>query len=304
MPNLAFAFICLCWGTSFILMERATHAYGPAAIGFWRMTSGAITLSLYCIVKRQWLRLSARDWKNLVIVALLCNSYPYVVQPYVMRTAGEHGFIGMLVTLVPIATIAAVALMLRQWPTPRQWIGVLGGLVCAALIVLDGQNRGMAPWLLALALSSPISYALGNTYLKWKLNDFPAAPLTTVFLALGALLVMPFEFIPPLRDAMQLSGPAAPHDVTLATSALVTLGIGSTGVAIMMFVYLVQTQGPLFAGMVTYVVPMIALVWGQYDAERLTARQLTAIAGVLAMVALVQWRAAKPVVEATPEPLG
>ena len=28
-----------------------------------------------------------------------------------MRSTGEHGFIGMMVTLVPIATIAAVAVM-------------------------------------------------------------------------------------------------------------------------------------------------------------------------------------------------
>jgi drug/metabolite transporter (DMT)-like permease len=303
VPYLAFLFICLCWGTSFILMERATHAYGPAAIGFWRMTSGAVTLALYCLIRRKWLRLAPRDWIHLGIVALLCNSYPYVVQPYAMQATGEHGFIGMLVTLVPIATIAAAALMLRQWPTPRQWIGVVGGLCCAALIVLDGTDRGMSPALLALALSSPVSYALGNTYLKWKLDDYPPAPLTTVFLAAGAVLVAPFAFAPPLRDALYLAGPAVPRDMIPATIAMVTLGVGSTGVAIMMFVYLVQTQGPLFAGMVTYVVPMIALLWGQYDAERLTSRQLAAIAGVLAMVAVVQWRAAKPVVEATAEPV-
>ncbi len=61
-------------------------------------------------------------------------------------------------------------------------------------------------------------------------------------------------------------------------------------------------RAPLFAGMVTYVVPMIALLWGQFDGERLTGGQLAAIAGALAMVAVVQWRAAKPVVPATAEP--
>jgi hypothetical protein len=40
--------------------------------------------------------------------------------------------------------------------------------------------------------------------------------------------------------------------------------------------------------MTTYVVPVLSLLWGQFDGERITPQQMAAIAGVLAMVALVQ----------------
>jgi drug/metabolite transporter (DMT)-like permease len=300
VPYLSFLFICLCWGTSFILMDRAGHAFGPAAIGAGRMVGGAMTLAIYCIVTKRWIRLSPLDWSRLALVALLANSWPYVIQPFVMQQAGEHGFFGMMVTLVPIATIAAAGLMLGDWPSTRQWIGVIGGLMCAALIVWDGTARGMQPWLLALAISTPISYAFGNTFMKWKLSHLPTAQLATLFLALGAAFVLPVA-MSPLQDSLHLGGPESPSDWSIAVASLLALGIGSTGVAILAFVHLVQTQGPLFAGMVTYVVPMIAIVWGQVDGERLTGRQLIAIAGVLAMVALVQWGAAKPPVLA-PEP--
>ena len=53
-------------------------------------------------------------------------------------------------------------------------------------------------------------------------------------------------------------------------------------------VCLLQRRGPLYAGMVTYLVPLGALLWGWADAELVTARQLSAILGVLATVALVQ----------------
>ena len=66
----------------------------------------------------------------------------------------------------------------------------------------------------------------------------------------------------------------------------------STGIAILLFVRLIQKQGPLFAGMVTYVVPVLALLWGQFDGEKLTTLQVVAMSGVLAMVGLVQWGAA------------
>lgn len=292
MPYLYFIFICLCWGTSFILMDRAGHAFGPAAIGAGRMLGGALTLAAYCLVSRRWVRLTHVDWLGLTFVALLANAWPYIVQPYVMRRAGEHGFFGMLVTLVPIATIFAAGVMLRQWPTPRQWIGVVGGLICAVLIVWDGALRGMPPWLLALAVSTPISYAIGNCFMKWKLAHLPTAQLSALFMGLGAAAVSPLA-LSPLGDALGVGSPASPHDWPVAVASMLALGVGSTGVAILAFVHLIQTQGPLFAGMVTYVVPIIALVWGQFDGERLTTLQMAAIGGVLAMVALVQWGAAK-----------
>jgi drug/metabolite transporter (DMT)-like permease len=281
-------------------MDRAGHAFGPAAIGAGRMIGGALTLAVYCLATRRWIKLSRRDWVRLAVVALVANSWPYVIQPFVMQRAGEHGFFGMMVTLVPIATIAAAGLMLHDWPSPRQWIGVVGGLLCAALLVWDGTERGMQPWLLALAISTPISYAFGNTFMKWKLSHLPTAQLSTLFLALGAALVFPIA-ISPLSTSLQLAAPSRPHDWPIAVASLLALGVGSTGIAILAFVHLVQTQGPLFAGMVTYVVPIVALVWGQFDGERLTAPQVAAILGVLAMVTLVQWGAAKPP-ELAPEP--
>ena len=89
-------------------MDRAALAFGPAEIGLWRMISGAATLAAYCLYARKWSWLTATEWRQLAIVAFFCNAYPYVVQPFAMQSTGEHGFIGMMVTLVPIATIASI----------------------------------------------------------------------------------------------------------------------------------------------------------------------------------------------------
>lgn len=294
MPYLAFLFICLCWGTSFILMDRAGLAFGPAAIGAGRLACGAVVLAIYCALKRQWIKPTLREWGHVAVVALLANAWPYTVQPMVMRQFGEHGFLGLAVTFVPLSTIVASALMLGVKPTPRQLIGVLGGLVCAGLITLDGTRRGYSVGMLLLLLSTPVAYAVGNTYLKWKLPHMPPAPIAVMFLTLGSAMVLSIEFVPGLARALDLAGPEQPHDWPMAVASLATLGATSTGLAVLAFVHLVYTQGPLFAGMATYVVPMIALVWGQWDHERLTSLQLAAIAGVLAMVGLVQWNAAEP----------
>lgn len=293
MPYLAFLFICSVWGASFILMDRAAYALGPVAIGTGRLLGGAAVVGLYCLVRRNWPPLTVRDWGHATVVATLANAVPFVVQPYVMVEAGEHAYFGLMVTFVPIATILISIPMLGIHPTRRQLLGVLGGLACSMLILYEGDLRGIPHTTLALAISVPITYAIGNTYIKWKLDHLPAAPLTLLFLAIGGLLLTPLLFAPDVLEAMDLAGPATPEQWPVALASLAILSIFGTGIAILLFIHLVKEQGPLFAGMVTYVVPLIALLWGQYDKERLSALQLTAVGGILAMVAVVQWGAVR-----------
>ena len=305
MPYLSFLFICFMWGTSFIMIDRAAHAFGPLAIGAGRLLGGALTLAIYWAYTREPAAISKRDWWNIALVAGLANAWPFTVLPYVMSQAKEHGYFGMLVTLVPLVTIITAIPMLGVWPSTRQVIGVVGGLICLVGVSVDGSQRGI-PWgLLALGLTVPLTYALGNTYIKWKLDHLHPLPLTVLFLAMGGLMLLsPYAF-PETMVALNLQGPAEPYDWTLAIGSLTLLAIFSTGLAILLFMNLVKYQGPLFAGMVTYVIPLVALAWGQFDNEKLTPLQLGAMGGVLAMVALVQWRAAgdKDVKNELPGPL-
>jgi drug/metabolite transporter (DMT)-like permease len=101
--------------------------------------------------------------------------------------------------------------------------------------------------------------------------------------------LLPIELLPGVLERLHLAGPAQPQDWTVALTSLAVLGVVGTGAAVLAFIHLVVKEGPLFAGMVTYVVPTLAILWGVFDGETITSRQLIAIAGVLAMVALVQF---------------
>jgi drug/metabolite transporter (DMT)-like permease len=299
---LSFLFLCLVWGSNFILMERISHAFGPVANGIGRLAGGSAVLALVWWLGRRRYHISASDWVLITLVTFLSTAVPFVIQPYLVARGFGHSFFGMMVPLVPLVTIVASVPMLDVWPSVRQVVGVLGGLVCMAFIVDDGTARGMSAGLLALAVLVPCTYAVGNTFVKWKLSHVPALPLTTLLLAVAALMLAPLQLSPGALDAMGLAGPAEPHDWPLAVAALVFSGVVCTGIAVLVFVHLIIQQGPLFAGMVTYVVPVLALLWGMFDNETITPRQLAAMAGVLAMVALVQVGAARHVGQSQPRP--
>ena len=303
MPYFSFLVICLVWGTSFIMTHRAALAFGPLAIGAGRLLGGAVVLALYWAWTREPVKISAREWWNISLVAVVANTWPFTVLAYILVNAEEHGFFGMLVTLVPLVTIATAVPMLKIWPTPRQLVGVVGGLICLCGVMLDGSQRGISWGLLALGLTVPITYAWGNTYIKWKLSHLPPLPLTVLFLGIGGVVMVPLLISPKLLELWGLQGPEQPQDWAVAITSLALLAIFSTGICILMFIRLIKHQGPLFAGMVTYVIPLVALAWGQFDGEKLTWLQMAAMAGVLAMVALVQWGSTQQKQEQLPEPL-
>jgi drug/metabolite transporter (DMT)-like permease len=291
MPYFYFLFNCIIWGSSFIMMDRAAHALGPLAISTGRLLGGALTLAIYWAWARPKSNLRPGDWKHILLVAAVANAWPFSVLPFVMSQADEHGYFGMMVSLLPLVTIVISIPMLGIWPSRRQVIGVVGGLVCLSGVVLDGSQRGIAPWVLALAVTVPMAYATGNTYIKWKLSHLDSVVMTVLFLGIAGLLLLPLQLFPDFLAHTGLAGPSQPHDWPVAIGSMLLLAVLSTGIATLMFLRMVKDQGPLFAGMVTYVIPLVALAWGQFDGERLTTLQIAAISGVLAMVALVQWRA-------------
>src|SRR4029079_14439729 len=210
----------------------------------------------------------------------------FAVQPYCLAQGFGHSYFGMMVGLVPLATIVVSVPMLGVWPTGRQVLGVMGGFLCMLLLVHDGTLRGISPGILALALTVPVRYGLGNTYVKWKLSHVHSVPRTALLLATAAAWLVPLELMPGVLARFGLSGPAQPHDWVMAVGSLAVLGVLGTGFAVLLVIWLIVTEGPLFAGMVTYVVPTLALVWGALDGEVITSRQLLAMAGVLGMVGL------------------
>jgi drug/metabolite transporter (DMT)-like permease len=287
VAHLAFVFCCLVWGSSFILVERVTHALGPVEIALWRFGCGVAMLGFIWWWTQREYRPTLREWAVIAWIALLLNAPPQLILPYLIHQGYGHSFFGPMVAPIPLITILISVPLLGVFPTQRQLVGVLGGLACVWLIVDDGFDRGMSLGFMALTLSIPLSSALSNTIIKWKLGSVPAVPLTVGILAFAGLSLLPLQFSPTATNALHLSNPPAAATAT-TWACLLGLGVVATGLSTAVFVWLIIVRGPLYAGMTTYVVPVLSLLWGQLDHERISTQQMAAIAGVLAMVALVQ----------------
>ena len=70
-------------------------------------------------------------------------------------------------------------------------------------------------------------------------------------------------------------------DTLLAVINSVMLGIAGTAIATALFYLLVKKAGGLFASLVTYGIPFIALAWGFIYGENITALQVVCLGIIL-----------------------
>jgi drug/metabolite transporter (DMT)-like permease len=282
LSHVIFVLVCLIWGSSFILMKLASPAFGACTIACGRVLCGAAALALVWTARRRSWRFERRHLAPLAVVATLGYAIPFTVQPIVINQSSS-AFMGLMVGLVPLVTILVSVPMLGVMPTARQVVGVLGGLAFLAYLMVETRQKLHVPALhLLLALSVPVTYAISNITIKRFLAGVPAMQFTAAALALaGAGLVAPAT-LEPVK-----TGPGLPT----ALAAMAALGLLSTGLAYYIFYKLIEWHGPLYAGMVTYLVPPVALACGWLAGEKITAGQLAALGGILVMVGLVQLRA-------------
>jgi drug/metabolite transporter (DMT)-like permease len=285
MPYAMFLFICLVWSASFMLMKKAALAFSPMEIGLWRVAGGAGTLVLFWAWQSRAWTLRRRDGWPLLLVILAGFACPFCIQPWVVSRQGS-AFMALVVSFVPLLTILISLAVLRVAPSGRQLVGVVGSLVCMAVLMEDGLRRNVPVSDLALAMTVPLGYAMTNVVIRQRLAHVGSLLLTLVALTGSAVLLAPV--------AALTSSSAAPSaaEVRYAIASLALLSVVGTGVTTLLFNKLIREHGPLFAGMTTNLVPLGAVLLGWLDAEQVTWQQIGALVGIVAMVTLVQFRAA------------
>ena len=279
MQYILFVITSLIWGGAFFLMKKAGLAFGPLTIGASTTFGGASVLWISWLVKKNAWKIRRQHLIPLSIVSLLGYIFPYAAQPFLVKLIG-HGFIGMMIALVPIFTILVSIPLLGVYPSRKQFLGILIGMVCLSLMVIDGLDRNVSWFYLFMALSVPLCYALSNTLVQRSLQDLPPIILVALFMTAGAIALTPLALI---FETITIDDNFVP-----AIVAIIMLSVFARGIAMLFFYKMIKSNGPLFAGMVTYVIPVEALMWSWLDNERITLMQVSAILIVLLVVGVVQ----------------
>ncbi|MBA4030524.1 MAG: hypothetical protein C0478_06490 [Planctomyces sp.] len=286
VPYILFLLICTVWGGSFILMKKANPVFDALTIGGWRVAGGAIALGLIFWLVAPTRTLKRKHFWPLVLVTFLGFTWPYVIQPWLVERNGSF-IVGGSVSLNPLMTMFIAIPLLGVWPTRRQLVGVLAALAFLVVLFAGEVHKSLPLFDLLLLVSIPFGYAFSNVIIRRSLKDANPLELTLVALGAASLILLPIAGI-----AESPTPGLSTTSWLIAIGSVAILGVAGTGLAMYGFNILIRDQGPLFAGMVTNLVPLWAIYWAWLDGEPITALQIFCVVGVLVSVLVVQYRAA------------
>ena len=276
------------WGSSFILIKKSLEHFNPYEVGALRVLISGIVLMPFAISKIKLF--PKQHWKWLVIAAVTGSFIPMFLFP-MAETEISSSIAGIINSMMPIFVIMVGSLVWKFSTTKRQLLGVLISFSGACILALgSGESGEIKIYPILLLLLAVLLYAISTTTIKSKLHTVPAilmsAYVFSLILFLPSLIALVFSGF--FRDLTWNQG-------TLEGLGFVAmLSIIGTGLAMMMNYKLLSISTPLFASTVTLLMPIVAIVWGILDGEKLTTQQ--SIGALVIMAGLIFLRSKPKVV--------
>lgn len=253
--------LSIIWGSSFILIKRGLVYFTPLQVGTLRITFAFLVMLPFALKRIK--KVSGDKWKFFAFTGLISNLVPAVLFA-LAQTKLESSLTGILNALSPLFTLIFAVLMFKFKPNSFQIGGfVLGmaGTVGLSLVNSSGGlgNMNVYVWLIVLAT---ICYALSLNFIKYFLSDVNSLTITS----LSLLIAGPFSIIILLSTDF-LGRLNFSSEIVFAISCIAVLGILGTAIALVLYTKLIHMNSPLFASSVTYLVPVVAIMWGVWDGE-------------------------------------
>jgi drug/metabolite transporter (DMT)-like permease len=271
--------LSLIWGTSYILIKKGLEVFSPAQVAALRLGISALALAPLAVHHLRKIKWS--DAPLLVLVGITGTGLPSFLFPFA-QTKLSSSLTGMLSGLTPLCTfIVAWLFFANRSVGRRQLTGVLLGLGGAVLLAYAapgdvGQTTqfGYAGFILLACFC----YATSSNIVATNFQNISSLTITvTSFFLVG----LPALIWAVTAGAVLQSAAGAGTTGWWALSYVAMLAVFSTVLASVVFFKMVQRTGAVFASTVSYLIPLVALMWGLLDGEGLAFGQIPAIVLVL-----------------------
>lgn len=281
-------FISITWGSSFILIKKSLLVFSPYEIGAIRVVGSGIMLATIGIPALLRMRRGTLLW--VIIAGFFGNFLPMFLFP-IAQTQVSSSLAGILDSLVPIFVLAFGFLFFRIKTKLTQIIGaVIGFLGAASLIYFSEGNAESSQFSYAmLIILAAASYGLNSLIVKEKIPELDAVKLTAAVYSVWAIpsffilyytgLIQNFEMKPSYVEPMIY---------------MTFLTVFGTAIAMLLYFKLIQITSSVFASTSSYLLPIVAVIWGVLDGERFTMWYVFGAVLILIGIYLIREKPSNP----------
>jgi drug/metabolite transporter (DMT)-like permease len=265
-PLSAWAGLCalvLMWGGAFSVMHITVAEIPPTWMAAGRLWVGCAFSTLCLIFSQQRLPTpwqAPGAWKSYATIGMFGTALPFLLFAWGAAHA-PSALMGISNGASPIFTAILAGLFITSEKLDtRRWIGIALGFMGMVVLVgpqalaaLHGNTKTILLFLGMLAgIGGAFCYAGANIITK-RAPELAAIPAAVIFTLVGAIACTLIGFTSePFPQAMHLK----------SVLGILALGIFPTGIASIMYVWIIRTHGAVFASLATYLTPIVAAIIG------------------------------------------
>ena len=245
------------WGGSFFFFKILVRELPPFTVVLGRVGIAAALLNLVLLVGRDRVPGGIRLWGAFFVMGLLNNVIPFTLIVY-GETRISSGMASILNAMTPIFTVlAAHVFTSNEKLSSRKMAGVLCGFLGVMILIgpnsiLQGDKGNLIGE--ASCLLAALSYAIAGIFGR-RFRGIPPMKVATGQITASTAMLIPFALI--VDRPWTLSPPST--DVWLALFGIALL---STAFAYMIYFRILATSGATNIALVTFLLPISALLLG------------------------------------------
>ncbi len=263
--------LSIIWGSSFILIKKSLLGLTVYQLGALRTIITG--LFLFAVGFNKLKLISRKEWKWLAISGFLGSFFP----AFLFAIAGteiDSAVISILNSLTPLNTVLIGFAVFKITSTKRQVLGVMVGFIGTTILILKGAelNPNQNYMFAGFVILSTVMYGTNVNIIKRHLQNVP--PLS---IAAGNYMAIFFPAVIVLLFTNFFSEATFKNpELKMSMVYITILSFFGTALAKVLFNRLVHIATPVFASSVTFLMPIVALIWGFLDGESFGILQIFA----------------------------
>lgn len=274
------ALLAVIWGSSFILVKKSLSIFDAPQVGSLRITAAFLFFLPFFLINLK--KIPFQKAHFFLLVGCLGNLFP----AYLFSLAGsklDSGVSGALNSTTPLFTLIVGGLFFGNKITSKQTAGIILGFVGALLLILAGTKGLAFNWYALYVILATVFYGLNLNITKKHLTGLNLSPFlitSFIFMTIGpvALVVL---FSGDFIEKVQRPEALQPLFYTII------LGVMGSAIAMVLFNRLIQMTSAVLASSVTYLIPIVAILWGILDGETIQIQHFLGMGIILVGVYLV-----------------
>jgi len=254
--------LALIWGSSFILIKKGLQVYDPGEVAGIRILAASFFLLPWAVTNIN--KVNKGNLKYLFFIGMAGSFIPAFLFAKA-QTKIDSSLAGVLNALTPFFVLMIGAIYFGQLIYRRQSIGLTIGFIGTVVLVMAGSGglvENINLYVLFVVLAT-IFYGINVNIIKFKLVGLRALTITSISL----LIVLPFAAIYLFGFTDFMYKLINVEGALFSLGLVVLLGVMGTAIALVLFNKLVQITTTIFTSSVTYLIPLVAVLWGFLDGE-------------------------------------